>query len=111
MRDGSRASGAAHPWDGGAAAKDSRLRLLQADVLVGPREVEKGIQPDRRLLDARADAVQARRLEDRRVHHALVHQALDLMQQRLALLAVALLRLLDEEVVEVRMAAIGVRGA
>src|SRR6266571_6238024 len=79
--------------------------LLQAHVFPGGREVELRAQADPGLLDAWPDPVQRGRLEDPPVHDALVHQPLDLMQQRLALSAVALLRLLPEQIVDVRIPA------
>jgi hypothetical protein len=42
------------------------------------------------------------------VHDPLVHRPLDLVEQRLALHAVALVRLLPEQVVDVRVPAVGV---
>src|SRR5881628_1375036 len=81
------------------------LLLLQAHVFPGGGEVELRAQADPGLLDPWADAVQRGRLEDPPVHDALVHQPLDLMQQRLALLAVALLRLLPVQLVDVRIPA------
>ena len=50
-------------------------------------------------------------LEDRAEHDTLVYEALDPVQQGLPLLAVALLRLLLEEIVDVGIAAGGVRRA
>src|SRR5262245_2480714 len=88
-----------------------RLAFLEADLLVRGRHVEERVEADGGLLDARADAVERRRLEDRRVHDALVDEPLDLVQQRLAALPVALLRLLEEKVVDVGVAAVGIRRA
>src|SRR5215470_16944690 len=89
-----------------------RISLLsQAHLLVRRGEVEERVQADGRLLEPRTDAVQGCRLEDRCVHDALVHQLLDLVQHGLAPLAIALARLLHEQVVDVRIAAIRVRGA
>src|SRR5262249_44174852 len=85
------------------------LQLLQAHIFPGRCEIELRAQADARLLDPRADPVQRGRLEDSAEHDAVVHQALDLMQERLALLAVALLRLLSEQIVDVRMSAGRVR--
>jgi hypothetical protein len=76
------------------------LRLLQAHVLVGGGEIQQGIEADCGLFDSGPNPVQGRRLEDRRVHDAFVREPLNLMQQHLALLAVALLRLLAEQVVD-----------
>src|SRR5437879_886177 len=82
--------------------------LLQAHVLVGRSEVELRVQADGGLLDPRADSVQGGGVEDGAEHDAVVHQALDPMQQRLTLLAVALVRLLLEEIVDVGISARGV---
>src|SRR5947208_12181386 len=84
------------------------LRLLEAHVLVGRREVELGAQADRGLLHSRTDTMEDGGLEDRAEHDTLVHEALDPVQEGLALLAVALLRLLPEEIVDVGIPARGV---
>src|SRR5206468_6427913 len=86
------------------------LRLLQAHVFPGRREIELRAQADARFFNPGADPVQGGRLEDASVHDAVVHQALDLTQERLALFAVAFLLLLPEQVVDVRMPAGRVRG-
>src|SRR6266498_5822038 len=86
----------------------TRSLFLEAHVLVRRRKVEQRVQADRRLLDPRPDPVQGGGLEDRGVHDALVHQPLELIQHRLALLAVALLRLLPEQVVDIGIPAVGV---
>src|SRR5262249_61607405 len=88
----------------------ARSLLSQTHLLVRRGEVEERVQADGRLLEPRADAVQGRRLEDRRVRDALVHQLLDLVQHGLASLAIALARLLHEQVGDVRIAAVRVRG-
>src|SRR6266571_4767716 len=91
-----------------ATSKGFRSRLLEAHVLVGRGEVELGAQPDRRFLHPRTNTMKDGGLKDRAEHDTLVHEALDPMQQRLALLAVALLRLLLEEVIDVGIAPGGV---
>src|SRR5262245_53400803 len=78
----------------------------QAHLLVGRREVQKGGQPDCGLIEPRADPVKRGWLEDRSVHDALVHQLLDLAEQRLAPLPIALTRLLQEQIVDVRITAV-----
>jgi len=55
------------------------LTLLEADFFVGRRHVQQRVQTDGGFLDARADAVECRRLEDGRVHDALVDQPLNLV--------------------------------
>src|SRR5690349_15055771 len=89
----------------------SSLGFLQAHVFPGRREVELRAQADARLFDSRADAVQSSRLENAAEHDPLIHQALDLVQERLALFPVALLRLLPEQIVDVGIAAGRVGGA
>src|SRR5215471_10313851 len=74
------------PRDGLRRARPSLLS--QAHLLVRRGEVEERVQADGRLLEPWADTVQGRRLEDRSVHDALVHQLLDLVQHCLASLAV-----------------------
>src|SRR5262245_39529703 len=77
------------------------LRPLDLHVLQRPRVGEAPDQVDARLLDARADAPDERQLVDRNVGHALVQDALDLMEQGLALLRVGLARLALEEILDV----------
>src|SRR2546425_12463454 len=88
-----------------------RSWLLEAHVLVRRGEVEQRVQADPGLLDPWSYPVQRGRLEDRQVHDALVHEPLDLMQQRLTPAAVALLGLLGEQVVDVGGSAAGIRRA
>src|SRR5262249_38923254 len=85
-------------------------RPLQTHVLIWSGKVEKRVQTDSWLFDPWSHPVQGGWFEDRCVHDALMHQPLDLMEQRLPTLAVALTRLLHEQVVEVRVSAIGIRG-
>src|SRR5215467_12582509 len=63
---------------------------LELDVFVRPRVRETGDQAESGFLHARPVAVDERELPDRNRHHLLVHELLDLEQQRLALLAVEL---------------------
>src|SRR5437667_320171 len=59
-----------------------------------------------RLGDARPHTDQERRLEERQVHRLLVHELLDLVQDRLALLSVQLAGLLAEEPVDIGIPAV-----
>src|SRR5207253_5188738 len=63
-----------------------------SQVLVRHRVVVAGDEAEARFLDARAVAAQERGLDDRREHRALVHESLDPVQDRLALLRVELAR-------------------
>ena len=83
-------------------------RCLETHLLIGAGKVEQGVQAHSRFLHARAHAMQRCRLIDRRVHDPLMHQPLDLVQQRFALAPVALPRLLAEELIDIRIAAVGV---
>src|SRR5207249_9457294 len=74
----------------------------QPQILVGRGVREAFDRIDARLLDPRADAPQKRELEDGHVHHAIVHDLLDLVQQRLALPAIELARLALEEILDLR---------
>jgi pimeloyl-ACP methyl ester carboxylesterase len=62
-----------------AVARAPESRPLEPHLFVRRREVEERVQTDGGLLYPRSHAVQRGRLEDRRVHHALVHQPLDLV--------------------------------
>src|SRR5438270_10364093 len=88
-----------------------RQAWLEADLFVWIRERVAGDERERGGIDARPDAGQERRLEDRREHHALVDELLDAMQQRLALLGIDLDRLFAEEPVDVGIAAVGADAA
>src|SRR5262249_11354214 len=79
--------------------------LLELQVLVRRRIREQRDEAQARLLDARTDPVQEAQLPERRVQHAVVGQALDLLEQGLAPLGIELARLLDEEIVHVGVAA------
>src|SRR5262245_60049532 len=73
---------------------------LEREVLVG-RGVREALDViDARLLDSRPDAPQKRQLVDRHVHRPLVHDLLDLMEHRLALLPVHLAGLALEEILD-----------
>src|SRR5215475_9996387 len=67
-----------------------------------------GDQAEPGLLHARTLTVDECQLPDRDVHHLLMHELLDPLQERLALLAVQLGRLVLEERVDVRIAAVHV---
>src|SRR3989442_6334215 len=88
----------------------SPLRLpprLEPDLLVRVRKRVAGDEAERRLLEARPVAAQEGGLEERCEHGALVHELLDAVQHRLALLRIELDRLLAEQPVDVRIAAVG----
>src|SRR5207244_12694669 len=82
--------------------------VLQLDVLVD-RERVQGHPVERVVGHARAHAAQRAVVHDRQEHRAVDRELLDLVEDRLALRDVALLRLLQEELVDVRVAAVGVR--
>src|SRR5262245_6824914 len=68
-----------------------------------------GDEPDARLLDPRPDAVERNVLPDGRDHHLFVDELLDVVQDRLALPAIELARLLPKEPIDVEVAAVDVR--
>src|SRR6266581_4316241 len=75
---------------------------LDSQILVG-RGVGEPLDVIRAcLLDPRTHAPEERELEDRHVEHPVVHDLLDLVQHRLALLPVELARLALEEVLDLR---------
>src|SRR5262245_64546030 len=77
---------------------------LQFQILVR-RQVR--VSGDRRLLgQPRADTNQQGRFDDRREHRLIVHDLLDSVQHRLATLLVHLGRLIAEEPVDLRIAAV-----
>src|SRR5262245_5138134 len=82
--------------------------LLQPDVLERRRPGVGRDRHERRILDARPDPAGPDVLEDRRDARALVHDLLNLVQERLALLAIGLARLLLVEGIGVGIAAVGV---
>src|SRR6266851_10270675 len=70
----------------GRAAVPGRLGALDPDVLERAGVGEASDQVDSRLLDAGSDAPDERQLVDRDLDHAVVQDALDLVDERLALL-------------------------
>src|SRR5256886_3849227 len=88
-----------------AAARSLRLEL---HVLVRRRIGVAGDQPQTRLLHPGPVAVDERELPDRDEHRLLVHDLLDLVQQRLALLAIQLGSLILEERIDLRIAAVDI---
>src|SRR5262249_21250897 len=96
-----------------ARAPPSRRALLppERDVLVGRRIRVARDQAEPRLANPRAHAVQERELPDRREHHLLLEELLDLLEQCLALLPVGVGRLLLEETVDVRIAPVDIEAA
>src|SRR6266403_1699996 len=87
----------------------SRGWSLEPKILVGRDERMAG--DGRHLRDSRADTGQHRLLHDRREHRALVHELLNLVEQRLASPPVCLDGLVAEEGVDVRIAAVGADAA
>ena len=81
--------------------------VLEAHVLVG-RKRRVVDRRDRVLRDTRPDAHQRAKIHDRREHHPVDRELLDLVEQRFAPAGVALPRLLLEQVVDVRVAAVGI---
>src|SRR5207253_9575653 len=91
------------PRDGLRRAKPSSASL-ELQILVR-RQVR--MSGDRRHLGQPGpDADQQRRLDDRREHRPLVHELLDLVQYRFAALLVRLRRLVAEQRVDLRIAAV-----
>src|SRR5262245_64252666 len=88
---------------------DARSLLsLELQVLVRRRVGVHRDQAKPGLGDARPDAVQPTQLPDGRVHDLVVHELLDLDEDRLALLPVQLGGLLLEESVDIGVAAVGI---
>src|SRR5262249_44683618 len=81
----------------GPASRPPELQLLERRDVGKARD-----EADRGLLHSGTDAGQGRQLVDRREERALVHQALDLMQHRLARGPIQLACLALEEVVDLR---------
>jgi len=79
---------------------------LELDVLVFGEWVEIDVT-DRVLGDARADPHQGAEIIDRREHHPIYRQLLDLVEDLRALLGIALGCLLEIELVDVGIAAPG----
>src|SRR5262249_40407612 len=86
-----------------------RSLSLELHVLVRARERKAGDEPEARLLDFRPVAAHRGELHDRGEHRLVVDQLLDALQRGLAALAVELRRLLAEEAIDVRVAAVDVR--
>src|SRR6266850_4531494 len=75
----------------GCASLPRAARITsELQILIRRRVRMERDEPEPRLLDARADAVQEAQLPQRRRHDPLVGQALDLVQQRFAALEVEL---------------------
>src|SRR4029077_409471 len=90
-------------------SRAARMSVLsQAHVFERRRPRIRVDQHERGLRHPRADSAGPDVLEDRRDPHALVHDLLDLVQERLALLAIGLAGLPLVEVVDVGVAAVGV---
>src|SRR5207244_282856 len=85
----------------GAMAGYYPLLRLELDVLIRRRPGIVGQQAEARLAHARAVAVQERELPDRQVHDLVVHELLNLVEERLALLRVRLAGLLAAETVDI----------
>src|SRR5437870_5180774 len=84
---------------------------LEPQVLVRRGVGVVGDERQARLLHAWPVAIDKGELPDRRDHRLLVHELLDPLERRLALLPVHLARLLAEEPVDVRIAAVDVGAA
>src|SRR6187431_135004 len=87
----------------------TRASLPELQVLVGRRVRVIRDQPEARLLDARPDRVQEAELPQGRVHHPLVRELLELVEERLPALRIQLAGLLRGEIFHVGMAAPRVR--
>src|SRR5438094_595869 len=79
------------------------ISFLELEVFVGRRVRKERDEPEPGFLHTRPDTVEEAELPQRREHHALVREPLDLLQLRFAPLRVELTRLLDEEIFHVRM--------
>src|SRR5262249_43683029 len=94
-----------------AATRRGGLRQLpprlEPDLFVRIRKRVAGDEAERRLLKARPVATEKSRLEEWREHRALVHELLNAVQHRRALLGMERDRLLAEEAVDGGVAAIG----
>src|SRR5260370_42693938 len=91
----------------GRIGAPARLAGFQRDVLIGPGICEGRDQTEPRLRDPRPIAVDEAQLPDRRIYRAFMHQLLDLVEDRLAALVVQLLRLLQEQGVDVWVITVG----
>ena len=92
---------------GGTGARGRRY-FLRRSSSSGADVGERRDQGQRRLLQPRAHAADEPVLPDRREHHPVVEDALDLVQHLLALLPVELPRLALEEILHLRQHAVGV---
>src|SRR5215467_12924206 len=88
-------SSAAHGGPGPSGALDPHV-LQRARIGEAPDQV------DPRLLDAWPDAPDERQLVDRDLDHAVVENALDLVDERLSLLRIRLPRLALEQILDLR---------
>src|SRR6187455_2294351 len=86
----------------------TRGLLPQPHVLHRGRVRVAGNEAGPALLDARPHAPDERQVVDGHVDHLVVDDRLDAMEERLALLGVALPALLHEEIVDLGIAAVGV---
>src|SRR5947209_4277376 len=102
-------SGAPRGRQGHCETSACPLSGLELDVLVRGGIGVAADEAEPALLHARPHAVQEGELPDGREHDLVVDELLDAMQGRLAALSVQLGRLLLEEPVDVRIAAVGVR--
>src|SRR5678815_512430 len=81
---------------------------LQLEILGGAGVGEPGDQARGGLLDSGTHAPDEALLEERRLHHLVEDDLLDLVEQGLALLPVGLARLTREEILEVGPRAVGI---
>src|SRR5215831_1941070 len=91
----------------GAGVKEPGSFAFESQVLVGCRRRHVGDEPDRRLLHAGPERADARLLPDRRVHHLLVDELLDPVEDHLALAAVDLAGELSHQPLDVRIGPVG----
>src|SRR5947209_8187214 len=87
------------------------LCALQRYVFVRRSVDETLDQAESRLLDAGPDPADERQLPDRHIHRLFVEQLLHLAQDRSALVPIELNRLLRKQLVDVRVAAVGIIAA
>src|SRR5262245_979638 len=92
-------------------SRRSTLRRLESEILIG-REVGKALNPGGvGFVHALADAIELHVLIDGRMSRLLVEDPLDLVEERLALLPIELLRLALKELLDLRDDAIRIRPA
>src|SRR6266446_546296 len=101
------ASSARNPSPSGSRTRAQEVLVLELHVLVGGEGAHPDVR-DRVPGDAGADAHQDAEVHDRREHRPVDRELLNLVQERFALLGVALARLLQEQIVDVGIAAVGV---